>query len=92
MGSEMCIRDRNITNDVISNCHQCGTKSDDHVNCSNVACNLLFIQCKSCNELFRGCCSIECQKINNLSPEKQKSLRKGEKVSKRIFKKKLKSL
>ena len=82
----------NITNDVISNCHQCGTKSDDHVNCSNVACNLLFIQCKSCNELFRGCCSIECQKINNLSPEKQKNLRKGEKASKRIFKKNLKSL
>lgn len=77
----------NITNDVISNCHQCGTKSDGHVNCSNVACNLLFIQCKSCNELFRGCCSIECQKINNLSPEKQKNLRKGEKASKRIFKK-----
>ncbi|RPG61788.1 MAG: rhodanese-related sulfurtransferase [Flavobacteriaceae bacterium TMED206] len=77
----------NITNDVISNCHQCGTKSDGHVNCSNVACNLLFIQCKRCNELFRGCCSIECQKINNLSPEKQKNLRKGEKASKRIFKK-----
>lgn len=77
----------NITNDIISNCHQCGTKSDSHVNCSNVACNLLFIQCKSCNELFRGCCSIECQKINNLSPEKQKNLRKGEKASKRIFKK-----
>ncbi len=77
----------NITNDIISNCHQCGTKSDGHVNCSNVACNLLFIQCKSCNELFRGCCSIECQKINNLSPEKQKNLRKGEKASKRIFKK-----
>ena len=77
----------NITNDVISNCHQCGTKSDGHVNCSNVACNLLFIQCKSCNELFRGCCSIKCQKINNLSPEKQKNLRKGEKASKRIFKK-----
>ncbi len=78
----------NITNDVISNCHQCGTKSDDHVNCSNVACNLLFIQCKSCNELFKGCCSIECQKINNLSSEKQKSLRKGQKARKRIFKKK----
>tara|TARA_Y100000768_G_scaffold347750_1_gene296220 strand:- start:3118 stop:4122 length:1005 start_codon:yes stop_codon:yes gene_type:complete len=77
----------NITNDVISNCHQCGTKSDDHVNCSNVACNLLFIQCKSCNELFKGCCSIECQKINNLSSEKQKSLRKGQKARKRIFKK-----
>tara|TARA_B100001027_G_scaffold54106_1_gene36291 strand:- start:346 stop:1323 length:978 start_codon:yes stop_codon:yes gene_type:complete len=77
----------NITNDVISNCHQCGTKSDEYVNCSNVACNLLFIQCKSCNELFKGCCSVECHKINNLSLDKQKSLRKGQKVRKRIFKK-----
>ena len=76
-----------ITNDVISSCHQCGSKSDNHVNCSNVACNLLFIQCESCNDSLSGCCSIECQKINNLSLEEQKILRKGEKKSKRIYKK-----
>ena len=76
-----------ITNDVISNCHQCGSKSDKHVNCSNVACNLLFIQCDSCNESLNGCCSIECLNINNLTLEEQKNLRKGEKTSKRIYKK-----
>ena len=76
-----------ITNDVISNCHQCDSKSDNHVNCSNVACNLLFIQCESCNELFNGCCSIECQKIKSLSLEEQKELRKGQKTTKRIYKK-----
>ena len=77
----------NITNDVISNCHQCGSKCDNHVNCSNVACNLLFIQCKSCNKSLNGCCSIECQEINNLSLGDQKKLRKGKKMIKRIYKK-----
>ncbi len=76
-----------ITNDVISNCHQCGSKSDNHVNCSNVACNLLFIQCDRCNESLNGCCSIDCLNINNLSLEEQKNLRKGEKTIKRIYKK-----
>ena len=76
-----------ITNDVISNCHQCGSKSDNHVNCSNVACNLLFIQCDICNESLNGCCSIDCLNINNLSLEEQKNLRKGEKTIKRIYKK-----
>ena len=76
-----------ITNDVISNCHQCGSKSDNHVNCSNVACNLLFIQCDRCNESLNGCCSIDCLNTNNLSLEEQKNLRKGEKTSKRIYKK-----
>ena len=76
-----------ITNDVISNCHQCGSKCDNHTNCSNVACNLLFIQCESCNKSHNGCCSIECQKVNNLSLEDQKKLRKGKKMIKRIYKK-----
>ena len=81
-----------ITNDVISKCHQCGMDSDNHVNCSNVACNILFLQCKSCNQKFSGCCSTECKKINALPLKEQKILRRGEKVSRKIFKKKLKSL
>ena len=75
-----------ITNDVISNCHQCGSKSDNHVNCSNVSCNLLFIQCKKCDKLFSGCCSIECQKINSLDLDTQKKLRREKKVNRRFFK------
>ena len=35
--------------DIISKCHQCGTP-DDHVNCKNEACHLLFIQCESCSK------------------------------------------
>lgn len=50
-----------ITNQVLSTCHQCGASCDTHVNCANNQCHLLFIQCASCAEANRGCCSIECK-------------------------------
>ena len=39
-----------ISDDVIANCHQCGEPCDEHVNCKNKTCNLLFIQCPKCQE------------------------------------------
>ena len=80
-------RSESISSDVISNCHQCGEKWDNHVNCANEACHLLFIQCQKCRELYNHCCSIECQKINALPIEEQKRLRKGKRNSNKIFKK-----
>ena len=80
-------RSEPISSDIISNCHQCGEKWDNHVNCANEACHLLFIQCKKCAELYNNCCSIDCQKINALPVNEQKNLRKGEKNSNKIFKK-----
>ena len=76
-----------ITENIVSNCHQCGEKSDKHVNCANEACHLLFIQCKSCTTKYNTCCSIECQKIKSLPLEEQKKLRKGKGNSNKIFKK-----
>ena len=70
-------RGERISNDVISSCHQCGEPFDTHVNCRNVNCNLLFLQCDSCKEKYENCCSVECIEIVNLPPEKQKELRKG---------------
>ncbi len=75
-----------ISNDIISNCHQCEEKSDTHVNCSNVACNVLFIQCDKCSDLFNGCCSVKCRDINSLESERQKELRKGHKSNVRFKK------
>ena len=49
-------RSEKVTDEVISKCHQCGEKSDRHVNCFNNACNLLFIQCKSCQKKMKNCC------------------------------------
>lgn len=76
-----------ITDDVIANCHQCGEPFDDHVNCKNKACNLLFIQCSSCAEKYSGCCSEECQSIAALPEEEQRALRKGKDTGVRIFSK-----
>ena len=80
-------RAERISEDVVSNCHQCGTACDEHVNCDNQACHLLFIQCASCSEEMNTCCSEECKEIASLSFEEQKELRKGKGNSNKIFKK-----
>ena len=70
-------RGERISNDVISSCHQCGEPYDIHVNCKNVNCNLLFLQCDTCKKEYENCCSVECIEIVNSPLEKQKELRKG---------------
>ncbi len=66
-----------ITDEIISNCHQCGSKADTHTNCKNEGCHLLFIQCEACSEKYKGCCSEKCHEIIQLPDEDQKQLRKG---------------
>ena len=68
-----------ITDDIISTCHQCGNPSDRHVNCANDDCHLLFIQCESCEEKTKGCCTPQCTEIFSLPLEEQIKLRKGKK-------------
>tara|TARA_B100001093_G_C26849653_1_gene1024510 strand:- start:3299 stop:4357 length:1059 start_codon:yes stop_codon:yes gene_type:complete len=76
-----------ISQEVISNCHQCGSPCDTHSNCANVACNLLFLQCDICREKIENCCSYKCKEVINLSQEHQKILRRGKPNSNKIFKK-----
>lgn len=66
-----------ITEDVIAQCHQCGAPSDDHTNCKNEACHMLFIQCPSCAEKYQGCCSDDCYHEIQLPEEEQAARRKG---------------
>lgn len=80
-------RGERISDDIISNCHQCGKSCDNHVNCENEACHLLFIQCDDCIEKMQGCCSKECKEVYNLPYVEQKALRKGTHNSNKIFKK-----
>ena len=68
-----------ITNDVISQCHQCGDPSDAHTDCLNQACHILFIQCEKCGKKFDGCCSIECKDFATLPLKEQRVLRKDPK-------------
>ena len=80
-------RGERISEDIISNCHQCGNPCDTHVNCANEACHLLFIQCESCATQMENCCSQECIEITHLPYEEQKKLRSGKGNSNKIFKK-----
>jgi len=76
-----------ISNDIISVCHQCGEPCDDHTNCKNDGCHLLFIQCKSCARKYNGCCSELCMNTISLPAEEQKNLRRGINKGRQVFKK-----
>ncbi|PQA91509.1 hypothetical protein B0A69_17010 [Chryseobacterium shigense] len=76
-----------ITDDIISKCHQCGKPCDNHTNCSNDACHLLFIQCDECKAVMENCCSTECLDITHLPLAEQVKLREGLKVGNKVFRK-----
>jgi UPF0176 protein len=76
-----------ITEDVIAKCHQCGKPADNHTNCVNEGCHLLFIQCEDCARQYEGTCSKECQDFIHLPEEQQKELRKGVDKGSNIFNK-----
>jgi UPF0176 protein len=76
-----------ISAEVISHCHQCGKPCDDHTNCKNDGCHLLFIQCKECAQQYNNCCSDACKNILELPEEKQKEIRKGINKGRQVFKK-----
>jgi UPF0176 protein len=63
-----------ISSDIIAKCHQCGDPCDEHTNCINEACHILFIQCKSCAEKYSKCCSIKCSSFMKLTLQERKSL------------------
>jgi UPF0176 protein len=76
-----------VSDEIISKCHQCGEPCDTHTNCSNVACNLLFIQCQSCHVKYNNCCCEECKQIAAMPEEEQKTLRKGKNFGRLVFNK-----
>ena len=76
-----------ITDDIVSQCHQCGTPCDVHTNCANEGCHLLFIQCENCKTAMEGCCSSECVTVIHLPEDEQKAVRRGIKNGNKIFKK-----
>ena len=66
-----------ITEDVIARCHQCDAHCDNHTNCANDDCHLLFIQCEECKKKYNNCCSHKCMDIAALPIEEQRKLRRG---------------
>lgn len=76
-----------ITDDIVSQCHQCGKPCDNHTNCVNDGCHLLFIQCNECKAAMENCCSTECLEITHLPLAEQVKLRKGIQVGNKVFRK-----
>ncbi len=76
-----------ISDDIVAVCHQCGKPCDDHTNCKNDGCHLLFIQCADCAQTYNGCCSTDCKDIMALPEEAQRELRKGINKGRQVFKK-----
>jgi len=67
-----------ISDEVLAKCHQCGTPSDNHVNCKNDACHILFLQCEACAEKMDDCCSTKCSDFIKLPEEEQQEKKKIE--------------
>lgn len=65
-----------ISGDIIAKCHQCGATCDDHVNCENDACHILFIQCEACAQKYADCCSVKCKEFNALDKDVRQELKK----------------
>ncbi len=63
-----------ISQDIIAKCHQCGEPCDDHLNCANEHCHILFIQCKKCAAKYNQCCSNKCKEFRALPESKQHAL------------------
>jgi len=63
-----------ISETVIAHCHQCGVPCDNHINCRNEHCHILFIQCDACKEKYEACCSETCLNFMQHTPEERKML------------------
>lgn len=64
-----------ISEAVISRCHQCGAPCDNHVNCANEACHILFLQCEACAQKYEHCCSRACADFNQLPEAEREALK-----------------
>jgi len=80
-----------IGNEIIAQCHQCGAPCDNHTNCQNEYCHILFIQCDACKAQFQGCCSVQCSDFMHYPKEERKLLAakmtfNGSKFGKGVYK------
>ena len=76
-----------ISDDVIAQCHQCGSPFDVHTNCANLGCHILFIQCPKCKENYSNCCSEACKEVIQMPIEEQRKIRKTQQQKRNVFKK-----
>jgi UPF0176 protein len=74
-----------VSDDVVAECHQCGTACDTVVNCANAACNVLMVQCPDCAAQMEHTCGEDCRSFMALPAEEQKTKRSGSRSVKRTL-------
>ncbi len=52
-----------LTDDVLGKCYRCKKPANVPVDCVNVVCSLMFLQCGECEIVFRSTCSNDCSDI-----------------------------
>lgn len=63
-----------ITDEVLAHCHLCGASCDNHINCKNILCHRLFIQCQECAEKLEKCCSLSCVEYSKMTRSELKEI------------------
>lgn len=64
-----------ISDDVIATCHICEENpADNHYNCKNGACHVLFIACEDCLEDKKGYCSRSCEYYDKMPAKMKKTV------------------
>jgi len=76
-----------ISDDVIAQCHQCGTPFDHHTNCANLACHILFISARLAKRTCITAAQIHAKRFHNFRKRHRKNFaearRRGETSSKK---------
>ena len=80
-----------ISDDVVAECHQCGTACDHMTNCANAACNVLMVQCPACADTMNNTCGSACKGFVALPSEVQKAQRQGTRPERRTLRQPLKA-
>lgn len=78
-----------VSDEIISDCHLCQKiKCDDHFDCTNKRCNVLFIGCEKCMQKMGGFCSMRCKMLEGKPQWLQNVfMRSPRKTHGKIFKK-----
>ena len=74
-----------VSDDVVAECHHCGTACDNMTNCANAACNVLMVQCPDCADSMQHTCSSTCQDFIALPEDVQKAQRSGTRPQRRTL-------
>lgn len=52
-----------VNDDILGQCYSCNKVCDEYTNCFNAKCNLHFISCAECTNLYNNTCGSPCKEL-----------------------------